>query len=55
MFEYFMPLIIMKNYPDTLLNETYKTVIEGQKRYAKAENYHVGVFLNQLFIALMWL
>lgn len=35
MFEYFMPLLIMKNYPDTLLNETYKSVINGQKKYAK--------------------
>jgi len=33
MFEYFMPLLIMKNYPDTLLNETYRAVIDGQKRY----------------------
>lgn len=36
MFEYFMPLIIMKSYPDTLLNETYKTVIEAQKKYCKS-------------------
>ncbi|WP_234123465.1 GH36-type glycosyl hydrolase domain-containing protein [Clostridium hydrogenum] len=36
MFEYFMPLIIMKNYPDTLLNETYKTVVESQKKYCKS-------------------
>lgn len=35
MFEYFMPLLIMKNYPDTLLSETYKNVVEGQKKYAK--------------------
>ncbi|MDD3224181.1 MAG: glucoamylase family protein [Clostridium sp.] len=35
MFEYFMPLLIMKNYPDTLLNETYINVIKGQKDYAK--------------------
>jgi len=36
MFEYFMPLIIMKSYPDTLLSETYKTVIEAQKKYCKS-------------------
>lgn len=36
MFEYFMPLLIMKNYPDTLLNETYKSVINGQKKYARS-------------------
>ena len=36
MFEYFMPLAIMKSYPDTLLNETYKTVIEAQKKYCRS-------------------
>ncbi len=36
MFEYFMPLLIMKNYPDTLLSETYKSVINGQIKYAKS-------------------
>lgn len=36
MFEYFMPLIIMKSYPDTLLSETYRTVIEAQKKYCKS-------------------
>jgi cellobiose phosphorylase len=35
MFEYFMPLLIMKDYPDTLLDETYKNVVKGQKKYAK--------------------
>ncbi|MDP4145840.1 MAG: glucoamylase family protein [Bacillota bacterium] len=35
MFEYYMPLLIMRNYPDTLLNETYKTVVEGQKKYGR--------------------
>ncbi|MFT8315411.1 MAG: glucoamylase family protein [Clostridium sp.] len=35
MFEYFMPMLIMKNYEDTLLNETYKSVIEGQRKYIK--------------------
>ncbi|WP_010238771.1 GH36-type glycosyl hydrolase domain-containing protein [Clostridium arbusti] len=38
MFEYFMPLLIMKNYEDTLLNETYKSVVEGQKKYIKRRN-----------------
>lgn len=35
MFEYFMPMLIMKNFEDTLLNETYKSVVEGQKKYIK--------------------
>lgn len=33
MFEYLMPLLIMKNYEDTLLDETYKNIIIGQKKY----------------------
>jgi len=33
MFEYFMPLLIMRDYPDTLLNETYRAVVEKQKKY----------------------
>jgi cyclic beta-1,2-glucan synthetase len=43
MFEYFMPLLIMKNYPDTLLNQTYFGVIEGQKNYAKARKVPWGI------------
>ncbi|MCM8709887.1 cyclic beta 1-2 glucan synthetase [Clostridium sp. SYSU_GA19001] len=43
MFEYFMPLLIMKNYPDTLLNETYKAVVDGQKRYAAERKVPWGI------------
>ncbi|ERI94105.1 glycosyltransferase family 36 [Clostridiales bacterium oral taxon 876 str. F0540] len=43
MFEYFMPLLIMKNYPETLLNETYRAVIEGQKRYARDRRAPWGI------------
>lgn len=43
MFEYLMPLLIMKSYPDTLLNETYKAVIEGQKAYAKERKVAWGI------------
>lgn len=35
MFEYFMPLLIMKSYKNTLLKETYRSVVEGQKKYVK--------------------
>ncbi|PJI07746.1 MULTISPECIES: GH36-type glycosyl hydrolase domain-containing protein [Clostridium] len=35
MFEYLMPIIIMRNYPETLLSQTYKTVVESQRRYCK--------------------
>lgn len=43
MFEYFMPLLIMKNYPDTLLNETYRAVVDGQKRYCSERRVPWGI------------
>ena len=43
MFEYFMPLLIMKNYPDTLLDDTYRAVINGQKRYGKEKKVPWGI------------
>jgi len=43
MFEYFMPLLIMKNYPDTLLNETYIAVIDGQKSYCSSRKVPWGI------------
>jgi cyclic beta-1,2-glucan synthetase len=43
MFEYFMPLLIMKNYPGSLLDETYKAVIEGQKKYARERRVPWGI------------
>ena len=33
MFEYFMPLLVMRAYPGTLLDETYRAVIERQMQY----------------------
>ncbi len=43
MFEYFMPLLIMKNYPNTLMDVTYKSVIEGQKKYCMKKNVPWGI------------
>lgn len=43
MFEYFMPLLIMKSYPQTLLNETYEAVIEGQKKYCGERKVPWGI------------
>lgn len=43
MFEYFMPLIIMKAYPDTLLHATYVGVINGQIDYGKKRNIPWGI------------
>jgi hypothetical protein len=33
MFEYLMPLIVMRNYPETLLSETYESVVNRQIEY----------------------
>ena len=36
MFEYLMPLLVMRTYPRTLLHETYEAVIDRQIEYAKS-------------------
>ncbi|NLC68116.1 MAG: glycosyl transferase, partial [Clostridiaceae bacterium] len=43
MFEYMMPLIVMKNYENTLMDETYRSVVKLQKRYGKKRNIPWGV------------
>ena len=43
MFEYFMPLLVMRVYPDTLLDETYRAVIDRQVRYAASRRVPWGV------------
>lgn len=43
MFEYFMPSLIMKNYPKTLLDQTYKSVIKAQMSFAKQKKIPWGI------------
>lgn len=43
MFEYFMPLVIMKSYDYTLLDETYRFCIYSQKKYAHKLNIPWGI------------
>ena len=43
MFEYLMPLLIMKNYKNTLLDETYKFVIKNQIEYGRKRHVPWGV------------
>lgn len=43
MFEYFMPLLIMKSYPDSLIDATYRGVIEGQKKYCGERRVPWGI------------
>ena len=43
MFEYFMPLLVMRSYPRTLLSETYHAVISRHIEYAKAAGTPWGI------------
>lgn len=43
MFEYLMPLLIMKPFPDTLFTQTYKAVVEGQKSYGLSRDIPWGI------------
>lgn len=42
-FEYLMPLLVMRNYPGTLLDETYRTVVRRQIEYGKERGVPWGV------------
>jgi cyclic beta-1,2-glucan synthetase len=43
MFEYLMPLLVMRNYPATLLSETYQTVLERQIEYGEERGVPWGI------------
>src|SRR6185436_2279347 len=43
MFEYLMPLLVMRNFGETLLSETYRTVVAGQIRYGRQRGVPWGV------------
>jgi len=43
MFEYFMPRILMKNYRNSMLDETYRSVMEGQIRYGDKRKVPFGI------------
>ncbi|KPU45143.1 N,N'-diacetylchitobiose phosphorylase [Oxobacter pfennigii] len=43
MFEYLMPLLFMKNYKNTLMDETYNFVVAGQKEYGNLRRVPWGV------------
>ena len=43
MFEYLMPLLVMRNYPGTLLDETYRTVVRRQIEYGEERGVPAGV------------
>ena len=43
MFEYLMPLLVMRNYPATLLSETYQTIVSRQIEYGNERGVPWGV------------
>lgn len=43
MFEYLMPLLVMPNYPNTLLDQTYQSVIDVQIDYGRQREVPWGV------------
>ena len=43
MFEYLMPIIVTKEYPGTLLSETYRSVVRAQISYAKRRGVPWGI------------
>ncbi|MEG2962328.1 MAG: glucoamylase family protein, partial [Janthinobacterium sp.] len=43
MFEYLMPLLVMPNYPNTLLDQTYHSVIEAQIDYGRQRDVPWGI------------
>jgi cellobiose phosphorylase len=43
MFEYLMPLLIMPNYENTLLDQTYRTVVERQIDYGRQRGVPWGI------------
>lgn len=43
MFEYLMPLILMKSYKNTLLDETYSFAVRSQKKYGKQRGMPWGI------------
>ncbi len=43
MFEYLMPLLVMRSYPGTLLHETYDAIVERQMHYAAGRGVPWGI------------
>ncbi len=50
MFEYLMPLLIMKSYKNTLLDETYYFVIRSQKKYGEKRHMPWGTSESAFYL-----
>lgn len=49
MFEYLMPTLVLKSYKNTLLSETYKTIIKVQKAYGRKNEVPWGISESGFF------
>ena len=49
MFEYLMPSLVLKNYKNTLMDETYKTAVKIQKEYGRKNNVPWGISESGFF------
>lgn len=49
MFEYLMPVLVMKNYKNTLLDESYNTSIRAQMEYVSTHNIPWGISESGFF------
>lgn len=49
MFEYMMPSLVLKNYKNTLFDETYKTIINVQKNYGNRNSVPWGISESGFF------
>ena len=43
MFEYLMPLLVMRTYPGTLLHETYGAIVQRQIQYGERRGVPWGI------------
>lgn len=43
MFEYLMPLLVMRNYPESLLDQTYKAAVTRQRQYGRQRKIPWGI------------
>ena len=48
MFEYLMPILVMRDYDETLLDQTYKSVVKRQIEYAGKKRRSVGNFRSRI-------
>lgn len=49
MFEYLMPALLMRSYPDTLLSQTYEGMLHAQRIYGHLREMPYGVSESQYF------